>query len=101
MQTAFSSAVQPISSHILAHSSLVIIGILEASHFISVLTSDIVQQAAFEVPSEWPLPKIGAITNPIKQVNLIKIFIDGPEVSLNGSPTVSPVTAALWASDPL
>jgi hypothetical protein len=33
--------------------------------------------------------KIGAITSPIKQVNLIKIFIDGP-VSLNGSPTVSP-----------
>jgi hypothetical protein len=32
-----------------------------------------------------PLPKIGAITSPIKQVNLIKIFIDGPEVSLNGS----------------
>jgi hypothetical protein len=25
--------------------------------------------------------KIGAITSPIKQVNLIKIFIDGPEVS--------------------
>jgi hypothetical protein len=44
--------------------------------------------------------KIGAITSPIKQVNLIKIFIDGPEVSLNGSPTVSPVTAALCASEP-
>ena len=26
---------------------------------------------------------------------------DGPEVSLNGSPTVSPTTAALWASEPL
>ncbi|WP_408034063.1 hypothetical protein [Tenacibaculum sp. 1_MG-2023] len=26
---------------------------------------------------------MGAITEPIKQVNLIKIFIDGPEVSLN------------------
>ena len=25
---------------------------------------------------------------------------EGPEVSLNGSPTVSPTTAALWASDP-
>jgi len=48
-----------------------------------------------------PFPKIGAITNPIKQVNFIKMFIDGPEVSLKGSPTVSPVTAALCASDPL
>ena len=27
--------------------------------------------------------------------------MDGPEVSLNGSPTVSPTTAALWGSDPL
>ena len=27
--------------------------------------------------------------------------MDGPEVSLNGSPTVSPVTAALCASEPL
>ena len=34
-------------------------------------------------------------------INLIKIFIEGPEVSLNGSPTVSPVTLALCASQPL
>ena len=27
--------------------------------------------------------------------------MDGPEVSLNGSPTVSPTTAALWQSLPL
>ena len=26
--------------------------------------------------------------------------MDGPVVSLNGSPTVSPTTAALWQSDP-
>ena len=32
-------------------------------------------------------------------INLIKIFIDGPDVSLNGSPTVSPVTDALCGSD--
>ena len=31
---------------------------------------------------------------------MIRIFIDGPEVSLNGSPTVSPVTDALWGSEP-
>ena len=41
----------------------------------------------------------GAITNETIDINLIKIFIDGPEVSLNGSPTVSPVTAALCGSD--
>src|SRR5690554_6829693 len=35
------------------------------------------------------------------EVNLIRMFMEGPEVSLNGSPTVSPVTDALWASDPL
>jgi hypothetical protein len=29
------------------------------------------------------------------------MFMDGPAVSLNGSPTVSPTTAALWASEPL
>lgn len=33
--------------------------------------------------------------------NLIKMFKAGPEVSFNGSPTVSPVTAALCSSDPL
>ena len=32
---------------------------------------------------------------------MIRIFIDGPDVSLKGSPTVSPVTDALCASDPL
>jgi len=31
--------------------------------------------------------------------NLIKILSEGPEVSFNGSPTVSPTTAALWGSD--
>ena len=31
----------------------------------------------------------------------MRILRDGPAVSLNGSPIVSPVTADLWASDPL
>jgi hypothetical protein len=30
---------------------------------------------------------------------LIRIATPGPEVSLKGSPTVSPMTAALWASE--
>lgn len=33
-------------------------------------------------------------------INLIRMFSEGPDVSLNGSPTVSPTTAALCASDP-
>ena len=41
----------------------------------------------------------GAITRLTIAITFIKIFIDGPDVSLKGSPTVSPVTAALCASD--
>ena len=32
-------------------------------------------------------------------MTLIKIFIEGPEVSLKGSPTVSPTTHPLWVSE--
>jgi hypothetical protein len=38
-------------------------------------------------------------TSEIIAINLIKIFKDGPEVSLSGSPTVSPITAALCYSE--
>ena len=34
-------------------------------------------------------------------MSFIKMLSDGPDVSLKGSPTVSPTTAALWVSDPL
>ena len=40
----------------------------------------------------------GANTNATIVINLINMLIEGPEVSLNGSPTVSPTTAALCAS---
>ena len=43
----------------------------------------------------------GAITKATTDINFNKMLRDGPEVSLNGSPTVSPTTAALWASVPL
>lgn len=33
-------------------------------------------------------------------MSLIRILSEGPEVSLSGSPIVSPITAALWAFDP-
>ena len=34
-------------------------------------------------------------------MSLMRMFSEGPEVSLKGSPTVSPTTAALWALEPL
>ena len=39
--------------------------------------------------------RTGANTKETIVINLMRMFIAGPEVSLNGSPTVSPVTAAL------
>ena len=36
----------------------------------------------------------GAITRLTMAMTLIRIFIAGPDVSLNGSPTVSPTTTA-------
>ncbi len=33
--------------------------------------------------------------------SLMRMLIAGPDVSLKGSPTVSPTTAALWFSEPL
>ncbi|GER44109.1 catenin alpha-1 [Striga asiatica] len=33
-------------------------------------------------------------------MSLMRMFRDGPEVSLSGSPIVSPITAALCGSDP-
>ena len=48
----------------------------------------------------WAFSEIcGAMINATIDVSLIKMFIEGPEVSLNGSPTVSPVTDALCGSD--
>ena len=38
---------------------------------------------------------IGATTSETIVISLINMFIAGPEVSLNGSPIVSPTTAAL------
>ena len=40
-----------------------------------------------------------ANTNEIIAINLIKMFRAGPDVSLRGSPTVSPMTAALCSSE--
>jgi hypothetical protein len=37
----------------------------------------------------------GRNTNDTIDINLISIFNDGPDVSLKGSPTVSPIMVAL------
>ena len=42
-----------------------------------------------------PVPKTGASSKAITDINLIMMFNDGPEVSFMGSPTASPVTPAL------
>ena len=42
--------------------------------------------------------KSGASTSVIVASSLTRTWSDGPAVSLNGSPTVSPTTAAAWAS---
>jgi len=41
-----------------------------------------------------------AITTETMVISLIRMLREGPEVSLNGSPTVSPTTPALWAALP-
>ncbi len=43
----------------------------------------------------------GAISSDTRFITLISGLIAGPAVSLKGSPTVSPITVAAWASEPL
>ena len=42
-----------------------------------------------------------AMTNATTEMSLSRMLREGPEVSLKGSPTVSPTTAALCGADPL
>ena len=44
--------------------------------------------------------KKGAKTKDSTAMSLMRIFSEGPEVSLRGSPMVSPITAALCGSEP-
>lgn len=46
------------------------------------------------------MAKKGANTRDSTAISLMRMFSDGPEVSLRGSPMVSPMTAALCGSDP-
>lgn len=59
----------------------------------------LIQPASSESPFYYKIPPIatnkGANTNDTMVISLIRILMDGPAVSLKGSPTVSPTTAAL------
>ncbi len=75
--------------------------------------SPLYKTAGFQMyePVKWtqpisPAPLLmamnnGANTKETTVISLMRMLMDGPEVSLNGSPTVSPTTAALWLSLPL
>src|SRR6266404_1701739 len=63
------------------------------------------KRAARVAREHWTGPQMsqmnsGAITSVIVLSSLISTCRLGPAVSLNGSPTVSPTMAALWASEP-
>jgi len=69
--------------------------------FFSLLWLFEVSQLLFSFKTSTKIPvfwKNGAKTKDKIALNLIKIFNEGPLVSFNGSPTVSPITAALWTS---
>jgi hypothetical protein len=48
----------------------------------------------------WAQTNAVANTSDTMVITFNRMFMAGPEVSLNGSPTVSPTTAALWGSEP-
>jgi len=50
--------------------------------------------SAFIMPGAH-LTTVGAKTTATILINLMRMLSEGPDVSLNGSPTVSPTTAAL------
>src|SRR5680860_28346 len=68
------------------------------SDCISILISFALPVVAIPV---WVMAILGAMTSATTDINFKRMFNEGPEVSLKGSPTVSPTTAALWASVPL
>ena len=53
-------------------------------------------------PTSWLyFTTLAAMSSETRFMTLISGLIAGPAVSLNGSPTVSPMTVAAWASEPL
>ena len=67
-------------------------------------TMSIVTRLGYGRCGRWAPPSrrmnSGARTSVIVARSLTRTCSDGPAVSLNGSPTVSPTTAAAWARSP-
>ena len=51
--------------------------------------------------NRWKATVSPAITIETIDISLMRMLSEGPDVSLKGSPTVSPTTVALWQSEPL
>ena len=58
--------------------------------------SNLLLQLIYTSQTGWTEANLLPKTSDIMAISFIKILIDGPDVSLRGSPTVSPTTAALW-----
>ena len=61
---------------------------------------------AYRMPALAPAPRVrptieGAMSTETRFITLRSGLMAGPAVSLNGSPTVSPMTVAAWAAEPL
>ena len=61
---------------------------------------DLPQDARRRSLGAWAGYSSGAITMETMAISFSRILSEGPAVSLNGSPTVSPTTAALCGSEP-
>ena len=64
--------------------------------FLSVISNLILLPLASFYINYINLTNNGTNTSDTIDINLIKIFNEGPDVSLNGSPTVSPTTAVSY-----
>lgn len=72
-----------------------IICCLQTDHKRVAVVAVLLVVAAFDIRIPPDSAKNVPNTKLVMADNLIKMLIDGPEVSLSGSPTVSPTTAAL------
>src|SRR2546421_7641974 len=73
-----------------------------AATIIASATSEIVMRRPVYLSSAMDSATMaGAISSETRFITLINGLIAGPAVSLNGSPTVSPITVAACASEPL
>mmetsp|Transcript_25716 Transcript_25716/g.63780 ORF Transcript_25716/g.63780 Transcript_25716/m.63780 type:complete len:204 (+) Transcript_25716:217-828(+) len=87
--------------HPFAPPSLLIHLCWQGRPFISLFVYLVIAVAAAASPAVADDTNTGVSTIVTVATNLINTCTDGPAVSFDGSPTVSPTTAALWVSLPL